>query len=208
MSGIIIGDALPRRGNRLSQWIARSLMSIFGWRIEADIPNLSKAVLVGAPHTSNWDFVLTLLTQFALSVKISWMAKHTFFRWPYKGVLEWLGGVPIDRTNKSDGVVDQIVMEINRRDKFIIAIMPEGTRSKTGRWKTGFYHIAQGANVPMVMVRFDYGRKVLGIGPTIEPAGDIKADIAKIRAIFTGIEGKNPLQGVGKSDEATELHEA
>ena len=195
MNRTIIGDALPRRGNRLSRLIARSLMSLFGWRIEADIPNLSKAVLVGAPHTSNWDFVLTLVTQFALSIKISWMAKHTFFRWPYVGILEWLGGVPIDRTNESAGIVNQIIEEINSRDKFVIAIMPEGTRSKTGRWKTGFYHIAQGANVPIVMVRFDYGRKVMGIGPTIEPSGDMTADIAQIQSIFAGIKGKNPLQG-------------
>ena len=197
MNRTIIGDALPRRGNRLSRLIARSLMSLFGWRIEADIPNLSKAVLVGAPHTSNWDFVLTLLTQFALSVKISWMAKHTFFRWPIVGILKWLGGVPIDRTSQSDGVVNQIIEEISRRDKFLIAIMPEGTRSKTRKWKTGFYHIAQGANVPLVMVRFDFGRKVMGIGPTIELSGDITADMAQILAIFATIEGKNPLQGVG-----------
>jgi 1-acyl-sn-glycerol-3-phosphate acyltransferase len=206
MSRIIIGDALPRRGNRVSRWIARSLMSIFGWRIEADIPNLSKAVLVGAPHTSNWDFVLTLLTQFALSVKISWMAKHTFFRWPFVGFLKWLGGVPINRTNKNDGIVNQIIGEFSRRDKFIIAIMPEGTRSKTRSWKSGFYHIAQGAHVPMVMIRFDYGRKVMGIGPTVESSGEMKVDIAQIQAIFAGIEGKNLLQGMAKPAEATDLH--
>jgi 1-acyl-sn-glycerol-3-phosphate acyltransferase len=172
-----------------------------GWRIEVDVPNLPKAVLVGAPHTSNWDFVLTLVTLFALSVKISWMAKHTFFRWPFNGLLEWLGGVPIDRTIQSDGIVNQTIKAFNSRDKFVIAIMPEGTRTKVRRWKTGFYHIAQGAKVPIVLVRFDYGRKVMGIGPTIEPSGDITVDMAQIQSFFAAIKGKNPYQRVSKSGE-------
>jgi 1-acyl-sn-glycerol-3-phosphate acyltransferase len=171
------------------------MLSVAGWHIEfEDVPNVPKIILVGAPHTSNWDFVLTLTTFFALSVKISWMAKHTFFRWPFKGLLAWLGGVPVDRTNRDDGIVNQTIEAFNSRDKFVIAIMPEGTRSRVRRWKTGFYHIAQGAKVPMVLVRFDYGRKVMGIGPTIEPSGDIEADMAHIKSIFATIKGRNPLQ--------------
>lgn len=170
-------------------------MSLFGWRIEFDgVPNLPKFILVGAPHTSNWDFVLTLITFFALSVRISWMAKHTFFRWPLKGVLTWLGGVPVNRANRDNGIVDQTIKAFDSHDKFIIAVMPEGTRSKVRRWKTGFYHIAQGAQVPIVSVRFDYGRKVMGIGPTIEPSGDMAADMARIQSVFATIQGKNPLQ--------------
>jgi 1-acyl-sn-glycerol-3-phosphate acyltransferase len=195
----VVGDSLPRRGNRFTQLIARSLLAIFGWRIEfEDAPDLPKLMLVGAPHTSNWDFVLTLTTFFALSVKISWMAKHTFFRWPFKGFLKWLGGVPVDRTNRDVGLVNQTIEAFDSRDKFVIAIMPEGTRSKVRRWKTGFYHIAQGAKVPIVLIRFDYGRKVMGIGPTIEPTGDAAADIAHIQSIFAKIKGKNPLQGAGE----------
>lgn len=196
MDAPIVGNALPRRGNRLSRWIARSLMTIFGWHIEVDAPDLPKLVLVGAPHTSNWDFVLTLTTFFALSVRISWMAKHTFFRWPIKGLVEWLGGIPIDRTSPDDGMVNQTVEAFNSREKFVIAVMPEGTRTKVGKWKTGFYHIAQGAKVPIVLVRFDYGRKVMGIGPAFEPSGDLTADMASIQSIFAAIKGKNPLQGV------------
>ncbi|MFN2223702.1 MAG: lysophospholipid acyltransferase family protein [Candidatus Promineifilaceae bacterium] len=188
---------MPRRGNRLSQQIARFLMSLFGWRIEIDgVPNLPKFILVGAPHTSNWDFVLTLTTFFALSVRISWMAKHTFFRWPFMGLLAWLGGVPVNRANQANGIVSQTVEAFNSREKFLIAVMPEGTRSKVRRWKTGFYHIAQGANVPIVLVRFDYGRKVMGIGPAFEPSGDMAADMARIQSIFAVIRGKNPLQAM------------
>jgi len=196
----IIGDALPRRGNRYSQWVAQSLLAFFGWRIEYDAPNLPKLLLIGAPHTSNWDFVLTLVTFFALSVRISWMAKHTFFRWPFKGILAWLGGIPVNRNSKH-GVVDQTVQAFDTRDKFILALTPEGTRTKVNKWKTGFYHMAQGARVPIVLVRFDYGRKVLGVGPTIEPSGDLTADMTQIQAVFAPIKGKNPRHGVSEYSE-------
>ena len=205
MDATKVGDALPRRGNLLSRKIANSLLSLFGWHIEADIPNIAKAVIVGAPHTSNWDFILTMLTQFALSIKISWMAKHSFFRWPFVGFLKWLGGVPIDRTKEKDGNVFQIIEEFNSREKFIIAVMPEGTRSKTRQWKTGFYHIAQGAGVPIVLVRFDYGRKVMGIGPSIDLTGDIVADVTYIQSIFAPIKGKHPLKGVSDSGSEVRL---
>ena len=191
-----IGEALPRRGNRFSQWLARSLMSLFGWRIEADIPNRSKLVLVGAPHTSNWDFVLTMGTLYALNIKIFWMGKKSLSKGPLRGIMTWLGGVPIDRAAKGGGIVEQTIAAFNSREKFLIAIMPEATRSKVGEWKTGFYHIAQGAGVPIVLIRFDYGRKVMGIGPTIEPTGDVDADIAEIRSHYSGVKGKNPAASV------------
>lgn len=187
-----VGDAVPSRGNRFSQWIAQSLMSAFGWRIEAEIPNRSKFVLVGAPHTSNWDFIMTMATLFSLNVKIFWMGKKSLFKWPIGGMMEWLGGVPVDRASQSGGIVEQTIDAFDNHDKFVIAIMPEATRSKVGEWKTGFYHIAQGANVPIVLVRFDYGRKVMGVGPTIKPTGDIATDMAEIQSHYTGIEGKNP----------------
>ena len=107
--------------------------------------------------------------------------------------------------NQRDGVVNQIVEEFDSRDKFVIAIMPEATRSKAQEWKTGFYHIAQGAKVPMVIVRFDYGRKVMGIGPTVQPSGDIKGDVAHIQSLFADVQGKNPLQGVSRAEDRLDL---
>ncbi len=186
-----IGDNVPRRGNRFSQFIAQSLMSLFGWKIEANVPNLSKFVLVGAPHTSNWDFVLTMATLFALRVKIFWMGKSTLFQRPFGGIMKWLGGVPVERGEKKEGIVAQTVAAFKRYEQFVIAIMPEGTRSKVGEWKTGFYHIAQGADVPIVPVRFDYGRKVMGIGPPLDMTGDVTADMALIREAFAGVKGKH-----------------
>lgn len=192
MNEALVGDALPRRGNRLSQAIAQMLMSIFGWRIAADIPDLPKFVLVGAPHTSNWDFLLTMATQFALGIRFSWLAKRSLFRWPIGGIMTWLGGVPVDRNSRNAGFVKQIVEVFNSHDQFIVAVMPEGTRSKAKRWKTGFYRIAEGADVPIVLVKFDYGRKVMGIGPTIIPTGDVETDMVTIQAHYVGINGKNP----------------
>ena len=163
-------------------------MSMSGWRIEVDLPNLPKFVLIGAPHTSNWDFIIAMATLFALGIKISWMGKHTIFRWPFIGILEWLGGVPIDRTVQSGGSVNQIIEAFNNHDKFVIGILPEGTRAKVSKWKSGFYHIARGAKVPIVLVRFDYDQKVMGVGPTIELSGDITADMIYIRTFFAGLK--------------------
>lgn len=188
----VIGDSVPKRGNRISQFIAQSLLSLFGWRIEAEIPDLPKFVLVGAPHTSNWDFILTMATLFSLSVKISWMGKSSLFKRPFGGIMKWLGGVPIARAGEREGIVDQTIQAFNDHKQFVIAIMPEGTRSKVGEWKTGFYHIAQGANVPIVPVRFDYSRKIMGIGPIIPTTGDAAADVPVIKSAFANIVGKHP----------------
>lgn len=187
-----IGENVPRRGNRFSQFIAQSLMSIAGWRIEAHIPNLPKFVLVGAPHTSNWDFVLTMGTLFSLNVKIFWMGKSSLFKWPFGGIMKWLGGVPIERTGERKGVVEQTISAFKKYDQFVIAIMPEGTRTKVREWRSGFYHIAQGANVPIVPVRFDYGRKVMDVGPVIATTGDQTVDMNLIKSTFAGIKGRYP----------------
>lgn len=185
-----LGDAPPKRGNRFSRFLAQSLMSMGGWHVEAHIPDLPKMVLVGAPHTSNWDFVLAMLAVFAIGLQISWMGKHTLFRRPFAGIFKWLGGVPVDRSIRS-GIVDQTIQAFHNHDKFVIGLTPAGTRTKVAKWRTGFYHIAQGANVPLVMVRFDYGRKVIGFGPTVVPTGDISKDLPEIQSIFATVKGKH-----------------
>ncbi len=189
-----LGDALPKRGNRFSRFLAQSLMSMGGWHIEANIPNLPKMVLVGAPHTSNWDFVLAMVAVFAIGLQISWMGKHTLFRRPFTGIFKWLGGVPVDRSIRG-GIVDQTIQAFHNHDKFVIGVTPAGTRTQVTKWRTGFYHIAQGAKVPLVMVRFDYGRKVIGFGPTVIPTGDLSADMPKIQSIFATVKGRHtPLE--------------
>jgi 1-acyl-sn-glycerol-3-phosphate acyltransferase len=172
--------------------MAQSILSLFGWKIEAEIPNIPQFVLIGAPHTSNVDFFMTMATMYALGVRISWMAKRSLFRWPVNGLLRWLGGVPIDRSTPGRGVVEQTVARFEENEQFAIAIMPAGGRSMYRKWKTGFYRIAEGAGVPILLVKFDYGRKVMGIGPTFEPTGDMEGDIAEMRACYEGVMGRHP----------------
>jgi 1-acyl-sn-glycerol-3-phosphate acyltransferase len=184
-----IGDAVPRRGNRFSRWLGRFTLSRFGWRIEGEVPNLARCVYIGAPHTSNWDFVHAVAAIFAVGVQISWMGKDILFRWPYGWFMRWLGGIPIDRS-AAHGVVGQMVDEFDRRRQFWLGITPEGTRRAVARWKTGFYHIARGAEVPIVPVFLDYSRRVLGVGPLFVPTGDVDADIASLKSFYEGIAGK------------------
>lgn len=185
-----IGDTLPKRGSRFTQTISRSILALFGWRLEGEFPNLPKIMLVGAPHTSNWDMVLGMVVIWALGLEISWMAKKALFRWPHGGFMRWLGGVPVNR-GVSEGLVGQVVAEYKRRDKFLLCILPAGTRARGVQWKTGFYHIATGAGAPILPLKFDYGRKVMTFGPLFQPARDVAADMAKLRTHFVGTQGKN-----------------
>ncbi len=186
-----IGDAVPKRGGKLMRAFTRAIFKALGWRYEGEFPNEPKVVLVGAPHTSNWDFFLAMAIMFSLGIRMSWLAKHTFVGGPLEPVLRRLGGVPVDR-RASHGLVEQIVAAYNEHDKLLLAISPEGTRTKVHRWKTGFYYIALGAGVPILPVVADYGRKVVGLGEPIWPSGDLEADMARIRANYEGVVGKNP----------------
>jgi 1-acyl-sn-glycerol-3-phosphate acyltransferase len=146
-------------------------------------------LLAVGPHTSNWDFVFGLAALFSLGIKISWMGKRTIFRKPFGRILRWFGGIPIERS-ASSGIVDTMINQFNKSKQFILALAPEGTRSKVDQWKTGFYHIANGAGVPILMVCFDYKDKVISFGPLIYPCGDAEVDIKKMQTVFSKIQGK------------------
>jgi 1-acyl-sn-glycerol-3-phosphate acyltransferase len=186
-----IGNAIPKRGRKLSQGFAQRTMSLFGWKIKGCVPNLPKMILVGAPHTSNWDFILTISTMFALGIQLNWLAKDTLFRKPFGGLFRYLGGIGVDRS-QSNNLVDTIVNEFKMRESILLAIMPEGTRTKVKRWKTGFYYMALQAKVPILLITFDYGRKIMKIGPSITPTGDIETDLPHIQTYYQNIKGKNP----------------
>jgi 1-acyl-sn-glycerol-3-phosphate acyltransferase len=183
-------DQLPQRGNRFTNALANFLFRLFGWQVQGALPNLPKIVIIGAPHTSNWDFPLTMTLIFYLGVHFSWMAKKEFFVAPVAGLWRWLGGVPIDR-QAANGVVGQMVEAIQQRAKIVVAIAPEGTRSKVARWRTGFYHIAYNAGIPIVPILVDYGRKTLTITEPFIPTGDVEADLPLLQARYEGITGKN-----------------
>jgi len=192
MSEIQLGPSVPQRGGSVSRIVARTLMRISGWRFEGEMPDVGKAVVIVAPHTSNWDFLVGVMAKFSLGLDISWLGKDTLFRRPFGGVMRWLGGLPVDR-RQAGGVVAQCVEEFRRRNRLLLGLSPEGTRSQVHRWKTGFYHIASGAGVPIVLVSFDYRRRVVGLGPAIEPAGDIDGDLSRFQTHFAAVVPKRRL---------------
>ncbi len=170
---------------------ALALLRIFGWRREGTIPAHRKFVVISAPHTSNWDLPLGLLFAFAFRIKVFWMGKDSLFHGPFGGIMKWLGGIPVDR-GRSTGMVDRSIAAFREREKMVLIIAPEGTRTRALRWRTGFYHIAQGAGVPIVLGFLDYGRKRGGIGPVIQPSGDLEADMKLMRDFYSQITPKHP----------------
>lgn len=175
----------PRWGNAFTRWLGRSVLHLFGWRVEAELPPLSKFIIIGAPHTSNWDAIFGIAGLMAIGLRVNIFIKHSAFRWPFRGVLRWLGFVPIDR-RRPGGVVTATVEAMGARRAMVLGLAPEGTRGKAQRWKQGFHRIAQTANVPILCVCLDYGRKRLLTGPLIQPGGDYREDMAVIRDFYQG----------------------
>jgi len=166
-------------------------LSILGWRVKGQLPDLPKFVVVGAPHTSNWDFVMFLALAFVLKGNLRYMGKAEIFRWPFGGFFRWCGGVPVDRS-KPQGLVEQTVHAIQEADHFQLVITPEGTRGKVREWKHGFYHIAKQANIPVVAGYVDSRTNTCGIGPTFRLTDDMEADIGTIKDFFRDKRGINP----------------
>ena len=179
--------------NTLLQRSAHSLFKLFGWQTAGTLPATPKYVIIAAPHTSNWDFALAMGIAFAYRIKVYWMGKHTLFRWPFGYVARWLGGIAVERS-ASHNLVAHTVEQFRQRDALIIGIPPEGTRKQVAQWKTGFYHIAQQAQVPIVLGYFDYEHKIVGFGPTFTPTGDLERDLAEIRAFYAPLKGRTPSQ--------------
>lgn len=166
------------------------ILKLSGWKTSGALPpDLQKTVFIAAPHTSNWDLPFTLFVAFALRLKIYWMGKEEIFKPPFRGVMMWLGGIPVQRSAATN-MVGASAQALTEADELILVVAPEGTRSKALYWKTGFYHIAQQAGVPVVLAFLDYGRKVGGVGPVFHPTGDIDQDMAVIKAFYKDIRGK------------------
>jgi 1-acyl-sn-glycerol-3-phosphate acyltransferase len=187
----MIPSELPRSRNFFLRKLGGFILKIMGWNIEGDFPKVPKAVLIEAPHTSNWDFVVGVAAKFVLELDVHWLGKHTLFKRPFRGVLRWLGGIPVER-NASHGVVQQTVDMISQEDQFLLALSPEGTRKKVDRWKTGFYQIAKAANIPIIPVAFDYGTKMIQIGKALYPTESIKSDFGQLEAFYANVKGEHP----------------
>ncbi|QZD91049.1 lysophospholipid acyltransferase family protein [Qipengyuania aurantiaca] len=177
---------MPRPDNRkpslLSRIVRRIIWWIYklqGWRIESPLPRLDKFVIAGAPHTSNWDFVFFTGATAEEGVEPSFMGKHTLFKGWMKNFMYDMGGVPVDRTRRAN-YVEQVAEAFAKADRLTLVIAAEGTRSSNGEWKSGFYHIAQAAEVPVVVAWVSWKRRVLGFSEPIWPSGDYGRDLKKI----------------------------
>ena len=177
----------------MRQWFAANLLRLFGWSVVGEKPKLDKYIIIFAPHTSNWDFVMAQMAGFALNISAKYFGKDSLFRFPYRFFFEFLGGIPIDRSKHND-VVDFAVDLFTQSEALVLALAPEGTRSWVERWKTGFYHIAHGAKVPLLLCFFDYAKKEVGVAEIFNPSGDIEEDMVKIAAIYQEKNGRNPEQ--------------
>jgi len=180
----------PRRGNAFSRWAGRRFLGILGWRFEGAVPEVAKAVIIVAPHTSNWDFFIGVAGMFALGLRVDFLGKNSLFVWPLAPIMRWLGGIPVDR-RASHGVVEATTGLFASRDRMILALSPEGTRGAVARWRTGFYHIARRADVPVVPVALDYGRRLICLGGAFQPTGDLESDLAQLAAFFDGVAGRH-----------------
>lgn len=176
-----------------SQFFFSKILSLLGWSINGNIPDLPKFLVIGAPHTSNWDFIYFLLFIKAVGMKVGFIAKDTAFQWPMGNILRKMGGIPVNRRLRNK-FVDQIIEKFNQNSQLIILITPEGTRHKTNYWKSGFYYIALGAQIPILLGYIDYSTKNLGLGPLIFPSGNINDDFRIIQKFYTDKTGKYPEQ--------------
>ncbi len=181
----LVHGLLRRASGRILKWR--------GWQFDGQLPPENKFIAVLAGHTSNWDLPIGLTVALHFRVRVFWIGKNSIFRPPFKGLMRWLGGIPLDRSNPG-AIVRDMAAELARHDHFVLVIAPEGTRSKVDKWKTGFYRIAEAAEAPIVLAYLDYGRKVCGVGPTIYPSGDAEADIAEMQAFYDTVTGKHPDQ--------------
>ncbi len=183
----------PRRGTSFTRALAHRLLGLGGWRVEGAFPDEPRFVIIVAPHTSNWDFLVAILAMFALGVRLSWLGKHTLFRFPIAPLLRWLGGEPIDRDAKQ-GTVEFAIERFRTRSQWVVGLTPEGTRKRVEQWRTGFHQIAVGAGVPIVPVSFDYQQRVVGLGAPFQPTGDSVTDVVAIRALFRKAMARFPDQ--------------
>ncbi len=171
--------------------IAKLILWLAGWTGVGVAPDEPKAVFIAAPHTSNWDAVWALIFKVSIGLDVHFFAKHTAFWFPLGTLLRALGGIALDRSRASSSV-QQVIATFDANEKFSFALAPEGTRSLTDGWKSGFYRIAKGAKVPIFLCFFDYRNKRLGIGPKLELSGDQSADMQFCRDYYSGIEGRWP----------------
>ena len=175
--------------------VSRGWLRWRGWEVQGALPpEARRSVFIAAPHTSNWDLPYTLMAAFVLGLRIHWLGKASLFRWPFGGAMRWLGGIAVDRSRPGGLVASAAETLAGDGPALQLVVPPEGTRGRTRHWKTGFWHIARQANVPIVMAYMDYERKVCGLGPLFTTSDDVEADLVVIKRFYAPIKGRRPDQ--------------
>ena len=180
---LAVGGQVARRGNAFSHWLGGAFLRVLGWKLQGEIPDLPKMVLIGAPHTSNMDGVMAIATLTALGLRAGTMIKDTAFRGPLGAVLRWFGAIPVNRRT-AGGVVGQSADAFAAAERLLLLIAPEGTRTSASEWKRGFWLIASAANVPVLPAAIDYVKKRITFGPPLTPTGDFDADMRSLMAFY------------------------
>ena len=170
---------------------SKIILKLIGWDVDITLPEEKKYVMIGAPHTTNWDLPIGLLCFWSVQLHLTWVAKKQLFIGPFDYFFRALGGIPVDRSVHA-GFIELVAHQFDGREKMIFGITPEGTRSKTEYWKTGFYFIALQAKVPICLAYIDYPGRTFGFGKMITPTGDIDKDFALIKKFYQGKKGKHP----------------
>jgi len=180
----------PRRCNPLAQLLGGLVLSVFGWQKAGQVPRAKNIVIIAAPHTTNWDFIFLLAAAYSFGISVNWLGKDSLFRSPLGPILRYLGGVPVDRS-KRNNLVQSLSAQIEHGSGIALVIPPSGTRRKTEYWKSGFYRIAEAAQIPLVCGYLDYQKKEAGLGPAFLPS-DLSRDMNRIREFYEPIVGKYP----------------
>lgn len=188
---ITVGPNVPRRRNAFLRGLGSSVLKLTGWNVTGEVADEPRFVMTGGPHTSNWDFFFALMTLWKLELDVHWIGKHTIFRWPFRRLFTYFGGIPVDRRNPGTLFRD-VLHGFSGSNQFILALSPEGTRSKVKRFKPGFHRIARKAGVPILPVGVDFGKKEIHLGDLIQTQEDFKADAAKLRGFWEGFRPKYP----------------
>ena len=180
---------MPKRPIR--HFLARAFLAMTGWKPDGIRPEPRQFILIAAPHTTNWDFPYLLAFAEYFELEISWMGKHTLFKWPFGTIMRALGGIPVQR-HKRGKLVESLAALFDAYPDLGLVVPAEGTRARVDDWKSGFYHIARAAQVPIVMSYLDYSQKRGGFGPAFHPSGDVRKDMDAVRAFYEGKQGKYP----------------
>jgi 1-acyl-sn-glycerol-3-phosphate acyltransferase len=185
-----VPPTIPTRGWWLGRLIGRLILAVARWSFAGRVPDIPKGVIIVAPHTSNWDFVIGAAAMLALDLDLRFLGKHTLFKGPLGILMRFLGGIPIDRSRPGSGVVEEMGDRMRSADRLLLALAPEGTRSSVERWKTGFHRIALAGGVPIAPVTLDYGAREIRFGPLVVPSDDLESDVVELQNFFYGSRGR------------------